>query len=411
MRRFLNNLFRDFRTTSTPRSTRRLPHRATLNLEGLEDRLVPTTLTLRGSTLTISDIRPAHTIQIQCQSNGAGGMEVFDNGNLVNNEVFNKMTIKTVNIAGTSNDQVYVNDTDGMPFANANINLSGGINTLWLQGARAVAGNETYSAGSEINEAGAILATPATISLDNLTFTLHGVPTVVDEIPISGSLDVQSSSGGTAQASGAGPELSQNGFGAFNIPGTACLQYLGFGAGTTLCFSQKPNVILPVYAPNTAVYLQPASATGLNSFQVEMAGAADSVIINGTDASVATYVYGYSSGLTVNLTAFNHGYVGITCFGSGAHVNISMNDAVVNIQGNSTTDVLIGGDLNNGYTTQYIDANIDVSGAANLTVDDAVNTPTNVKNTNGTISGFGLFGNNGVTVSYSNVFIAVVEYK
>jgi hypothetical protein len=41
MRRFLNNLFRDFRTISTPRGSRRAPRRTALQLEGLEDRLVP----------------------------------------------------------------------------------------------------------------------------------------------------------------------------------------------------------------------------------------------------------------------------------------------------------------------------------------------------------------------------------
>jgi Peptidase A4 family len=42
MRRFLSNLFRDFRTSSTARGSGWAPHRATLQVEGLEDRLVMT---------------------------------------------------------------------------------------------------------------------------------------------------------------------------------------------------------------------------------------------------------------------------------------------------------------------------------------------------------------------------------
>jgi hypothetical protein len=42
MFRFLNNLFRDSRTTSSARRGRRTPRRTVLQLEGLEDRMVPT---------------------------------------------------------------------------------------------------------------------------------------------------------------------------------------------------------------------------------------------------------------------------------------------------------------------------------------------------------------------------------
>ncbi len=42
MRRSLNNLFRDFRTTSTARGGQRAPRLARLQLEGLEGRLVMT---------------------------------------------------------------------------------------------------------------------------------------------------------------------------------------------------------------------------------------------------------------------------------------------------------------------------------------------------------------------------------
>ncbi|HLW64384.1 MAG TPA: hypothetical protein VKS79_03625 [Gemmataceae bacterium] len=400
MKRFLTKFF------GPARSTRRPQRRASLQLEALEGRLVPTTLILNGSTLNISNIAAGDTIKIQCLQNANSLMEVLDNGNVVNGEKFYKLGLNTINIQGSSNNQVIVDDSNGMPFGpGTNINLSGGISKLCLQGTRTVAGDETFVAGSETKIANVVLLKPATISLDNLTFTLHGTPTVVDEIPITGNLTVQESSSGA--------QLSQNGFGSFNIPGTACLQELGIGAGTSLVFSQKPNVILSVNAPNASTFLDPASATGLNSFQVEMEGAGDVLRIQGTEAGVATYVFGQNSGQTVLVgTTYGgpgavYGSVNVTCYGSNANVDIWTNNAEVDIQGNSTTNVVIGGTLDNGYTTQYIDANIVVNGASTLVVDDAVNAP-QYTNANGVISGNGLFGNNGVTVSYSNVLLAGV---
>jgi hypothetical protein len=55
MRRFLNNLFRDFRTTKTARPARRAPRRANLQLEGLEDRMALSTVSQVGSTLLVAD--------------------------------------------------------------------------------------------------------------------------------------------------------------------------------------------------------------------------------------------------------------------------------------------------------------------------------------------------------------------
>jgi hypothetical protein len=401
MTRFLKAFF------GPARSTRRPPRRASLQLEALEGRLVPTTLQLIGSSLNINNIAQGDTIKIQCLPNANSLMEVLDNGNVVNGEKFYKLALNTINIQGSSNNQVIVDDSNGMPFGpGTNINLFGGISELWLQGGRTVAGDETFVAGSETKMAGVVRLTPATISLDNLKFTLHGTPTVVDEIPISGNLTVQESSGFA--------QLSQNGFGSFNIPGTECLQELGIGAGTTLVFSQKPTVTLSVNAPYAVADLEPATATGLSSFQVELEGQGDKLTVDGTSAGVATYVFGQNSGQIVLVgTTFGgggpgvYGYVNVTCYGSNANVDIWDNNAEVDINGNSTTNVVIGGTLNNGYTTQYIDANIVVNGASTLVVDDAVNSP-QFTNANGVISGNGLFGNNGVTVTYSNVLLAGV---
>ena len=331
MQNFFRNLLKGFRTTSAARITRRPARRAFLQVEGLEDRLVPTTLALSGPILSVYNIPSGHTIEFQCQSNGNGGMEVFDNGNLVNNEVFNKMAINTVNIAGSSNNQVVANDSYGMPFAQGTtVNLSGGISTLSLEGSRAVAGNEVYEAGG-VYSGGAILPTHGVINLDNLVFNLNGIPTVIDEIPITGNLQVYEY----------GNAVLVPGYG---VAGTACLSYMGSGGGDTLYYSQKPNVVLVPDASNCITDLDvdsASSATLESSFQVAMYAPGETININGNLAGVYTYVFAYGNGETVNV-ARTQCYAGIWCYGSGDAVNVSSNQATVYIQGNSTTDVLIG---------------------------------------------------------------------
>ncbi len=62
MRRLLNNLFRNFRTTSTSRGSRRAPRRAMLQVEGLEDRLVLSTASPHASTVHVIVEQPTHQI-------------------------------------------------------------------------------------------------------------------------------------------------------------------------------------------------------------------------------------------------------------------------------------------------------------------------------------------------------------
>src|SRR6516165_1257390 len=122
MRDFLNILFRNFRTT---KSARRLPPRANLQLEGLEDRLVPTSVSEFRGTAFIGGMADNHRIVIQ--SDGARHLEVFDNNVLVNNPSFFDIgSINLVTITVSSGDTVVVSDSNGMPFAQgAAINLYG----------------------------------------------------------------------------------------------------------------------------------------------------------------------------------------------------------------------------------------------------------------------------------------------
>jgi hypothetical protein len=54
MRRFLNKLVSNFRSTNAARSTRRVPQRVALQVEGLEDRMVLSTATQVGSTVLVN---------------------------------------------------------------------------------------------------------------------------------------------------------------------------------------------------------------------------------------------------------------------------------------------------------------------------------------------------------------------
>jgi hypothetical protein len=406
----ITKLFSANRASSTPRNTRR----PSLQVECLEDRLVPTTLMPNGPALTINNIASGDTILLQCLQSNGNLMEVLDNGHVVNGENFNKQAFTAVNIVGSASNKVIVDDSNGMPFGPGTaISVSGGVSTLTLKGNRTVAGNESYSAGTETNVAGAVRLLAGTINVDNLTFTLHGTPTVVDELPITGKFEVTES----------GDALLEQGPGG-SLLGTAELLNMGSGGGDTLYFSEKPNVILTAAAPNSTTTLFAATPTLENSFWVVMNAPGQTVGVLGTAAGVSTLVFADDNSQTVDVGALGpqftgasaiQGSVGISCCGSGDSVNIAANDATVNIQGDSTTNVLIGLRLANSnyYETNVILANIVVNGAANLTVDDSGNhlNFSDVTVANGTITGNGLFGNNNVTVSFSNVPIVVVEWS
>jgi hypothetical protein len=96
----------------------------------------------------------------------------------------------------------------------------------------------------------------------------------------------------------------------------------------------------------------------------------------------------------------------------------------VNISGSSSTSVFIGqpfdlralGGLPGpapGYSTEGIQADVSVDGAASLNVDYSLNvlSPGGVTVTSSTISGIGLFGANSVTISNGDVAVTSVLWK
>jgi hypothetical protein len=375
MRRFLSNLFRDFRTTGSARGGRRAPRRATPQVEGLEDRMVLTTVTLSGSTALISNMAQGHAITLASTGffNGFRGLEVFDNGTLVNNPArFSIDAIHTVNIQASGRDNVLVNDSNGMPFAQGTaINLLGsGSNALTLAGSRGIAGNETYVAG------GASF-TPGRIFVDNLTFTLHNAITSVNDVfHITGTLDVQTSGTNVVLSGSSGV--------------TQTLSGMGFGGGDILTYANKPTVVLEEYAANANVLLNAAAPDALGHFfEVNLHGAGDSTVIATTPTSVVTDV------LTTAAPVANP-----------ASVFLRGNRDTVSVLGNSSTFLSVGQPLSNGeFSTKGIQSSVVVSGVGTMFLSDSGNTstPEQVTVTQSTVSGTGLFGNNGATLFYFNV--------
>jgi hypothetical protein len=386
MRRFLNNLLRGIRSTKAARPARPAPRRAALQVEGLEDRLVMTTAILSGSTLSIGNIAPNHTVELESTgfSNGFRGLEVFDNGALVANpNHLNISSITAVNIQVAGGNPVVVNDSNGMPFAagtSVDVNGTGTNNVVFLEGSRTVSGNETYVAGSistlHVGGRSIIQNTPATISLDNnITFVLSSaVASVNDSIPITGVLDVHTS--------GTQVQLASHGPG-----GDQYLSGLGNGAGSMLAYECKPAVYLETSAPNASIFLDaPDAAVGESSFTVEMHAAAETTTLDETPKNVQTVAL-------------------VDPYATKANVAVWGNFGPVFIAGNSSTGVNVGFPSSTGPVTRGIEANVTVDGASSLVVNNIgdVSTDENVTVTEHTIGGTGLFGSPGVTLSYGGV--------
>ncbi len=374
MRRFLSNLVRNFRTAKAARPARRVPRRAVLQLENLEDRLVPTTVSLSGSTLTISNVPLFDSITFQGYGND--GMQVLDNGRSVYTNT-NKQSISIVNLQAANDGLVEVNDSNGMPFAyGTTINLSssgsrGAI--LELYGSRAVSGNELYVAGGAP-------WTPGMIQLDNSTFNLApSIYNVTDYIQITGTFDVQTS--GTAV------QLEDGGDSGLADP--AIFSGLGSGGGSlALGYAFKPFVVLDEYSADAGVGGEVYDESREQSFTVNLHGAGDSAIINGTPSSVLT---------TVNTV--------VAPVANQAAVYVQASAGPVTVNANSSTYVALGAEQSNGlYSTQDIQGTVVVNGAGTLAILDTGNTSQeNVVVTPDSISGSGLFGTSSVTIWYNQV--------
>jgi hypothetical protein len=392
MLRFLNQLFRDFRTTSLARGGGRAPRRAMLQLEGLEDRLVLSSATLFGSTLVVNltpggestgegglnfpipeqveiQVDKAHPTKLDVVDLGSG-LSLFGHspppGQLLGQ--FPIASIKTALVNLSSVDDVIVDDSNGLPFADGtHVALSATtneFNSLILTGSRGIKGGETYTAGNGTQA--------ASLTLGRTTYEIgSNVGAVNDSLKTTIPLVVKAfgqsvllfgSAGGTQELTG----LSKG------------------GAGDILTYSNKVGVDLKMFSDNAVADLEATTAAfGEHSLVVDLFGKGEGAVINSTPIGVTTSVVAH---------------------GASDVVNVDANSSPVFIGGNSTTVVNIGDGPGAGNTSP-INADVFVRGVQLVRILDGGNhtTQENVLVTESTISGTGLFGNNAVVVHYHNI--------
>lgn len=382
MRRFLNKLMNDFRSTRPARPARR----AALQVEGLEDRLVLSTARLIGPTLFVNaspgfvePSPPGHprfhirTISFQVDQANHAKLDVLDSGTLLGE--FPIASVKDVKISVAGLDRVSVDDTLGLPFAggtNVTLSGSGSLNSLKLEGSRVIDGGETFVAGN--GSAGSLALGGVTFGFSSTIGSVTDLVETTDTLVVKafdGEVSLSGSDGVTQTLSG----LSQG------------------GAGDSLTFGNKARVDLEDFFNGGNVSLNATKgAAGEQTFRVDLKGANQVAFLNATPSTVTTDVH---------------------ADGTSALLLLLANDGPVSMEGqaNSLTEVRveevppIG-----GPTTAFIKADVSVSNVASLTVEDGGNhsTPENVKVTESTIAGTGLFGNNAVRLSYNGVASLVI---
>jgi hypothetical protein len=378
MQRFLNTLLRNFRSNNT---TRRTTRRTTLQLEGLENRTVlSSVLQPSGTSTLIVNVDPGffsigpglgffkHIQHLTFQSDpqDAGKLDVIYNGAPLS-QPFAKASINNVivNVAGL--DAVNVDDSNGLPFADrTTVSLigSGSFNSLNLTGSRTISGGETYAAGNG--------AQAGSLTLGGSTYQFSStIGSVTDSVKTTGSLVVKAF----------GQNVSLNGQNGV----TQTLSGLSNGgAGDTLTYSNKDLVNLEMLSANASANLNAtAAAAGEQFFVIDLFGSNQGVTINATPNTVATSV---------------------VAAGLGDAVFVQANSGRVFINGTTSTLAVLGTGFGQRGVTSGIKQDVFVEGVGRLALTDPGNNTTSehVVVTESTISGTGLFGNDAAVVHYSD---------
>jgi hypothetical protein len=352
---------------------RRFPIR--LYLESLEDRLVPSTATLNGTTLNIT-ASPNDTILMRGDPVTPGTLDVSDTAGSLGQFAISSVSNVKVSVAG--NDAIKMDDSNGIPFAPGTtvaLSGSGAGNTLALFGTQALSGSEEYGAATAA--AGGV----ASVGVGNALFTFtNAIASVTDDLTVT-QLVVQAPGQAVSLAGPNGHTETLKGLAG---PG---------GAGNNLTFRGKAGVLLDLNSDNAVANLNAfQSALGLSFFQVNVFGNKDTVNINTTPGNVTTQVEVARQFDNVNL-AGNLGPVGIN--------------------GDGTTVVTLG--TNNVDSSKSVTAgirnNVFVEGANALQVLDGGNATTqeNMTVTETTIKGTGMFGSSSVVVTYQDINIVDIE--
>jgi hypothetical protein len=345
-------------------------------LEVLEDRLVLSTATQVLSTLNITadpgTATNVRSILMEVDATDPTKLDVLDTGTVLGKFTISSISNVNVNVAG--NDASKVDDSNGLPFAPGTaISLAGTgpNNSLALLGSLALNlnGNEVFTAGTA--------AIPGSLSLGtgfgSVVFTFSStIASVTDDLSTT-QLIVQARGQAVSQV---GPNSITE-----RLKGLAGAG----GAGNTLTFRDKASVILDLNSDNASANLNATAAPiGLTDFGVDVFGKNDKVIIGATPSTVRTTV--------------------VIAGAQNDSVNLQGNSGPVTLFCNNTTVVDLGSNITDSSKslTSGIKNTVTVIAAEILNILDGGNgtTQENMTVTESTISGTGMFGNNGVVVHY-----------
>jgi hypothetical protein len=334
---------------------------------------VGSTLLITASAGTAASVRP---IVMEVDAIDHTKIDVIDAGTLLGK--FPMSSIHRVNVTVAGDDAIKVDDSNGLPFALATlISLSGGggNNSLDLVGSQALQlnGNEVFFAGTS---GGGALGLGTDVGSVVFSFS-SAIGSVTDDLATP-QLIVQAPGQAVSLVGGNGTSETLKG-----LAGTG-------GAGNTLEFRGKSSVRLELDSPSaTATLNATAAAIGLGSFEVDVFGQQDRVIVNATPSNVRTIVS--------------------VAGGQDDSVNLRGNAGPVNINGNATTVVALGTDTTNTSlsVTSGIKGDVTVVAAEALQILDGGNVTSQEQMTvtESTVSGTGMFGNNAVVIQYEDTFL------
>jgi hypothetical protein len=371
--------------TSPRRPSRVSTHRPTL--EALEDRMVLSTahlfpngvLSISASPGTISPppllFFHVRNILLEADAKAPSRLDVFDNGALLGQFPIAKIKAVDVTVAGL--DAITVDDSNGPPLAPltpVSLHGTGFLNSLNVTGNKAINADETFTPGSATQkgtlESGAVA----------YDFT-SAIATVTDTVPNpspSNTLFVQTRS----------PSVF---FGSqFLLKERFSGLATGGGGGNTLIFAGKAEVVLEVESDNAIVTLDATVADpALKGLDVQLFGKNDTVNIVATPSTMSTEVQ---------------------TIGTSDRVNVRGNSGFVIVLGNKSATVVLGSnDIAFKSVTSGINGNVSVFDTGVLEIEDGANvtTPEQVKVSESTVSGTGLFGNSGVVVHYGDTPLAI----
>jgi hypothetical protein len=339
--------------------------------------MVLSTATQTASTLNIvaspGSAAKVRTILLEADLINPAKLDVKDGSTLLGQFTIASITNMNVQVAG--NDAIKIDDSNGFPFAPGtgfNPFGSGANNALFFVGSRSISGGELLDAG--------LSSSNGSLQLGGATFVLPPViASITDDITDTGSLTVQSHA---ASVSLAGPNGITETLNGLAQPG---------GGGNKLTFRGKANVELQIRTDNAITKLNASQAAlGLQSFTVDQFGTNDTLNINAAPSFAGT--------------PFGGTYVDDP--GTQDQVNLAANSGPVHIFGNSTTKVVLRtdpGDFSKSVTSG-INGPVSVANAGELDIADGGNVKTNenIKVTESTVSGTGLFGAGGF-LQYSSL--------